>query len=517
MHCGASQPLGEMTECSGAPVTDRRGIGAGTAVLAVLMILPWLWPWTYGPSSVAAPLAFAWACFAAGCLAMALQRTPLDLQAAVPAAWLAAGIVSSVIALVQWSGSTPSASLISPARIGEAYGNLRQRNQFASLTSLALATLVFAPPGLLHRWRSYAPLVVPLAAANAACASRTGLLQWVLVAALAGAWPGDRRRRLVLCFAALAAYSVAAAALPPLLQAWRGVDVANAFARATADMGCSSRKVLWANVLHLIAQRPWAGWGIGELDYAHYATLYPGERFCEILDNAHNLPLHLAVELGVPAAVLIAGATAAAVWRARPWRETEPPRQLAWAAIAVIGAHSMLEYPLWYGPFQLALLLALLLLLGRSLPPWSRPAAAASGVAILVVLAAVWAEYDRVAQAYLQPALRRPSARLDPVSAAGVPVLFGAQLRFAELSVSRLDRASAARVHTLALEALHYSPEPMVIEKVVESALLLGRDDVAAWHAARYRVAFPERYRAWVAPPSNVHAPARAASGDALR
>ena len=28
------------------------------------------------------------------------------------------------------------------------------------------------------------------------------------------------------------------------------------------------------------------------MDYAHFVTLYPGERFCDILDNAHNLPLH---------------------------------------------------------------------------------------------------------------------------------------------------------------------------------------------------------------------------------
>ena len=57
----------------------------------------------------------------------------------------------------------------------------------------------------------------------------------------------------------------------------------------------------------LIAQKPWLGWGWGELDYAHFITLYPGARFCDILDNAHNLPLHLAVELGVPLAVVLCG------------------------------------------------------------------------------------------------------------------------------------------------------------------------------------------------------------------
>jgi hypothetical protein len=76
-----------------------------------------------------------------------------------------------------------------------------------------------------------------------------------------------------------------------------------------------------ASRLHLIAQQPWLGWGWGELSFAHYVTLYDGPRFVEILDNAHNLPLHLAVELGIPAAVLICGGFAWLVLSARPWRE----------------------------------------------------------------------------------------------------------------------------------------------------------------------------------------------------
>ncbi len=71
-------------------------------------------------------------------------------------------------------------------------------------------------------------------------------------------------------------------------------------------------------MLHLIAQKPWLGWGWGELDYAHYMTLFPGVRFCVLLDNAHNLPLHLAVELGVPVAALLCFAVLAWVWKARP-------------------------------------------------------------------------------------------------------------------------------------------------------------------------------------------------------
>ena len=96
---------------------------------------------------------------------------------------------------------------------------------------------------------------------------------------------------------------------------------------------------------------------------------YAGPRFCEIMGNAHNLPLHLAAELGLPLALLVCATLLGLVLRARPWRETDATRQLGWSVLAVIAVHSLLEYPLWYGPFQLAALLALMLLWQSGLQP----------------------------------------------------------------------------------------------------------------------------------------------------
>ena len=52
-------------------------------------------------------------------------------------------------------------------------------------------------------------------------------------------------------------------------------------------------------------------------------------------------------------------------------------------------------------------------------------------------------------------------------------------------------------MYPLALQALHYSPEPRVVRRVIESATLLGKDDQAVLHLARYRAAFPQDYQAW--------------------
>jgi O-antigen ligase len=251
-------------------------------------------------------------------------------------------------------------------------------------------------------------------------------------------------------------------------------------------------------VLQLIARKPWGGWGWGELDFAHYETLYPGARFCDILDNAHNLPLHLAVELGVPVAMLACGLAGWAIWRARPWREADPGRQLAWCVLGVILLHSLFEYPLWYGPFQLAALFAAGMLapgVGASL---LRPAMAA-GIAVACVAAGTYAawDYHRVTQIYVRDEDRSARYRDDTLAHVRKSRLFRGQAEFAELTLTPLVAANAQWTYDASSRLLHFSPEPRVIERVIESATMLERYDEAVLHLARYRAAFPSEYQAW--------------------
>jgi O-antigen ligase len=462
----------------------------------------------------------------------------------IAAGWLAAAAVSALIALVQYFGLAPALSpWVSQTQAGEAFANLRQRNQFATLTSIGLVALIgwlalremTAQPqtqpaqGWRMPWWAYL-LAGLLALGNAVSSSRTGLLQWLLIAVLTGWWalPG-RWRLLVFALQAVLAYGVAVLAMPWLLMLATGLSSDGLFGRLVTATGCSSRMVLWSNVLTLISEKPWIGWGWGELDYAHFITLYPGPRFCEILDNAHNLPLQLAVELGVPAAVAILGGLGWWVWRAQPWREKEPLRQMAWGVLAVIGLHSLLEYPLWYGPFQLAAGLCALLLcfpasaiagaytgdVGlRCANPTYREGGVAQdfkekgalahylraliAIALIAILAGVAVSYYRVSQIYLPPEQRSAAYREDTLAKVRGNWLFRNQARFAELSVTTLTPGNAAAVYALAKAMLHYSPEPRVIEKLIESAVMLGRDDEALQYVARYRAAFPQDHARWV-------------------
>jgi hypothetical protein len=284
-----------------------------------------------------------------------------------------------------------------------------------------------------------------------------------------------------------------------------------------ADTGNDSRIALWRNVLELIALRPWTGWGWGELDYAHYVTLFGSPRFSDKLDNAHNLPLQLAVELGLPAAGLICIALWVLLWRARPWRESQPWRQAAWLVLAVIGLHSLLEYPLWYGPFQIATVLCACGLYwhGRSgrpadgptpQQPASEPAHSAYrqrawdalAAALLLAAAVVAFDYHRVSQIYLPAAQRHSAYRMQALAHAQASWFFQGHARFAQLALTPLSADNAAEQLRLAQWLLHHSPEPLVIERLLDAAALLGDERTQAFHAARYQAAYPGDHARWL-------------------
>jgi hypothetical protein len=77
--------------------------------------------------------------------------------------------------------------------------------------------------------------------------------------------------------------------------------------------------------------------------------------------------------------------------------------------------------------------------------------------------------------------------------------LFQDQVRFADLTTMDLDAQNAQTVHDLAIDMLHFSPESRVVELVLDSAALLGRQEEIAFYSVRYQAAFPDSYAKWSA------------------
>jgi Ca2+/Na+ antiporter len=468
---------------------------------------------------------------------------PNRLMPWLVSAWLVAAVISSVLGVLQYLDLSSSLSpwVNQPAFKGDAFANLRQRNQFASLTSIGLVALLAATYAL---WQSHdtvqtkrrlvqrygvgiAFLLLNVLAMGAACSmSRTAVLQWVLVSALALLWawrqgkaptrhahtlpttqePHNNFVWWVLVVSApllLFFWSFAMPFVAQYLTGQQGANLALRVAGSVGDYGvCGSRSVLWANVLQLIVQKPLFGWGWGETDLAHFLTVYTGQRFCDILDNAHNLPLHLALELGVPLALAIMLLIGVWIWQRRPWQEFDIWRAMAWGVLLVVGVHSMLEYPLWYGPFQMAVGLSVGLLwalpnheathqhVSEVTPSANKLAATEAGalllasVFFLACLYAAW-DFNRVSQIYKPVEQRDPIYSSNPLAYAKQSWLFRNQAEFAELTLQQVTASNAQTVYDQAQRVVHYSPEPRVVQRLIDSARLLGHDDEADHWAAR--------------------------------
>ncbi|MEI7786718.1 MAG: Wzy polymerase domain-containing protein, partial [Betaproteobacteria bacterium] len=68
---------------------------------------------------------------------------------------------------------------------------------------------------------------------------------------------------------------------------------------------------------------------------------------------------------------------------------------------------------------------------------------------------------------------------------------------FASLTLTPLRPENAAEQLRLAQALLHYSPEPVVIERLLDSAALLGDQAKLDFHSQRYRAAYPDQHAQW--------------------
>ncbi len=500
----------------------------------VCLAYPWLNPFNFGPSVNVVSGLVAWG-GAAG-LGLCFITLLTDREArwrVLLAGWALAAGVSALMGLLQYfDQSQLMGTWVNYAGLGQAFGNLRQRNQFATLCSMGLVLLWWWAQYTRAEKMSAAQTLAWLAAAAVVCAasaassSRTGFLQLLLLMGLAWSWragagaSGRSWHSLLPVGFMLLAYVLAAVLLPIAA----GVEGSVFERMREPPKGCESRMALYRNVLYLITQKPLAGWGWGELDFAHFMTLYTtplaGVRFCAILDNAHNLPLQLAVELGLPLALLICALLLWWLLQNKPWAERVPQRQLAWGLLAMAGLHSLLEYPLWYGPFQVATVLCLWVL--HAYPAQQAPdpavadtpaSASAAGLSfrprlalhagwfavpmLALVCAMVSWNYWRMSQLYMTAENRAPAYRDDTHSKVQGAWFFSGHVDFAVLSVTPVSEQTAPYLLQLGEQLLHFSPEAKVVEKILDAAIVLQRADKIAQYAPRFAAAFPENYRRW--------------------
>lgn len=477
------------------------------AFCALLIAAPWFWPFLWGPLSATWPDLFAWA---VGALLLVLLPQARERgELALASGWLLAAMGSAVLGLMQYfdleDGFYP---WIAPTMPGYVTANVHQLNMLATLLAMGLLCIwwlaVKRHLAAVHVvWMSLLILL-----ALAATASRTGMVHLLAISCMLPYWhPGQWRRILAILCVGWVVYALAANGLPWLAE-MSGIAIERQlFDRLTADVACHSRRLLWSNVLDLIAAKPWTGWGAGELSYAQYITDFGEYRFCEKLSHAHNLPLQMAFTMGIPVAVIAGMLALYILFKLRPWKARQPTERMCWGIVALLALHSLLEYPLWFGVFQLVALLvgwqiyqtrrASTAMAGEAPPSSSLRLRIAVAAAMLSILAFVAWDYLKVSQLYLPESERMERYREDTFEKSRDTVLFNSHVLIAQVVATELQLSNAELILAGALASLHVAPDSRIIRRVIDAAAMLGRSDLVELHEARYRAAWPADYEEW--------------------
>jgi O-antigen ligase len=354
-----------------------RGLAILLTALGLLLASALAAPsWTSQPLALAAT---AGALILSACLVVTAAATLGRAGLAWPAfrafcvglvfAALASSLISIVqVAAPQWADGNWIAR---SGTVGRAIGNLRQPNHLCTLLLWGMVALVWLSEARAVRRLLGLALALLMMLAVVLSASRSGLVG----AALLALWGLLDRRLSPRVRVALMLAPVAYAVLWYGVAAWahQTQQVFGGEARfSTAGDISSSRFGIWSNTLALIRADPWLGVGFGEFNFAWTLTPFP-DRPIAFFDHSHNLPLQLAVELGVPLAALVQALLGWSLWRAwQAGRQKDPARALmarsAWVMVTMVLVHSMLEYPLWYAYFLLPAAFAMGLCLGLQVP-----------------------------------------------------------------------------------------------------------------------------------------------------
>ncbi len=248
------------------------------------------------------------------------------------------------------------------------------------------------------------------------------------------------------------------------------------------------RLKLWKDALAIAAVHPWFGSGFGQYARVQFWEAAPGP-FLVVTNNVHNAVLQVAAEMGWPLASALCAY--GFWWLLAGWRERirSPGLAFCMLVMAMIGMHSMLEWPLWLLHFAApgALLLALAEPEAKAGLKWPPAAVAALGAAGLA--ASVWygAQFNRIAAAYDAFQFNQGNTERALQAAADTPWLSPFKPHAQGLQYFLLDASGAYDAKTLSIagHVLDWSYQPRLCARYLSGLIRSGRIDEATRLASR--------------------------------
>lgn len=505
------------------------------ALIAVAVIFPWINPFGLPPS----PMISLWVIFlvftAVFLVIVVFNIEQLRTRVLVKEdnfggvlsvqfmvrLWFFAALINALIGSVQWAGyELLFAPFFNYSADGIAIGNMRQRNILATLLVIGLASSIYMAKRIRTQHAREIPKtgkyflrasVYLLMFCLVQSQSRTGLLE--LVALLMLGWCIRKHMysfQKHLLVEACIAYLVFIFLTPYMVLWIKGVDVTTYLSRWTDTTG-SGRLLMYSNILDLIAQRPWTGYGVNGIAAAHYAYESTGadlrdasKHFPGQVTHAHNILLHIAATMGLPAALAFTATTWGFISWLKPWRGVNDQKLFAWAVLGVIFIHSFLEYPLWQSPLLLIFSICLIWILpdrhvhkAVELLIKHKTKARMLVVMLLLLCFAVAYDYTRTISWGYQKMQAKSLLTENPVIAASKSVFFKHQANMLLLQTAQLDELTAMNIYTLSEEILKTDINERIIELHIESATLIGKLKDAEKHWVWYQRAFPAAASDW--------------------
>jgi O-antigen ligase len=438
----------------------------------------------------------------------------LPLVATVLAAFLVAGTELNTLAGIfqHYRWRTFLDSVITVKTATAVYGNIAQPNHYADYIALGLASI-----GLLHvRWslRNWqtALLVAPMLFVMVLSGSRSAWLYLLFLAGMSYLWQRrDKSYLPVLKYTLLLILGFGLMHLVVQIPWLAGVGGDVTTLRrlfGEADSG-GIRVYLWKESWLIFTHFPLLGSGFGQFALQHFqlGSELRDLRIVGLYNNAHNLVMQLAAETGL-AGLSILFATLG-IWLAQALREHRTIYQW-WglAMLSVLGIHSLLEYPLWYGYFIAVAAISLGLLETRKYQLELRFLGRLSVAAILILgvvsTAQLFAGYKKLeASLKIQPLSGDDATYVPRLRDALLAVDNYALLRpYAELYMSSLIETSpdhlAEKLH-LNEQAMRFVPIGSVVYREAWLLALDGRLDEAKIQLERSIWSYPGDFPAGLA------------------
>ncbi len=402
------------------------------------------------------------------------------------------------------------------------FGTVNQPNNFADYLGCALISVAFLHARNALSLLPALSIALPVAAGMALSGSRGS---WAYVAIAFALVPllrlggHSREAKRVL---RLASFALAVFLLVQILNLYTGIFVGPEgrpnssgdrlmryleIGGATGERPIRVQLFLYAWLMFLSS--PLLGIGFGEYAWRalELSAGLPGGGPAGLDRHSHNLFLQLLAETGVVGLSCIAIPLVSWFWR-MPWRSLTPERCWTIGVLAVIGLHSMVEFPLWHANF----LGMFALLFGAASPGGAAvaPTRLRRGLVLVVVVAGsltargVWSDYRAFERWYggLEAKLARGespgSSDLDGLMKLREGSLFGPYFERIASEAIGPDEEDLGDKLALNTQVMRAYPMPSVVLRQVALLALSGRDaDAARTLRAAIRV-YPQWTLKWL-------------------